>query len=153
MVSHSQALQQLSYLEKWQWMFSVLIASSYMRKAEGKENILDSQSTKLMCIWSYQCMNCECLMIKCDSKIKGDSNQGSVLRPHSFPWWSHLVSWYQIPSVGWLPAKCFPWLRTFCSTPNLGTQFKYSLLVNSNWTCSKLNRLTPDSASSGALSK
>lgn len=152
MVSHSQALQQLSDLQKCQWTFWVLIADSFhTRKTEGKENILYSQSTKLIHIWSYQCMHCGCLMIKYDSELKDGSNQSPIFRPQSFLWWCHLVSYYQIPSAGWLPHKCFTQLRTFYPAPKLDVQFSNSLLVNSNWTCSKLNQLTPKSDSSAVL--
>lgn len=151
MVSHSQALQQLSYLEKCQWTFWVLIASFYTHKTEGEENILYSKSTTLIHIWSYHCMHCGCLTIKCYSELKDASSQSSILRPQSFLWWCHLVSCYQIPSARWLPPKCFTQLGTFCSAPNLDLQFSNLLLVNSNWTCSKLNQLTPKSESSAIL--
>lgn len=60
--------------------FWVLIADSFhTRETEGKENILYSQSIKLIHIWSYQCMHCGCLMIKYDSELKDGSNQSPPL--------------------------------------------------------------------------
>lgn len=49
-------------------MFRVSMASFFIRKTE-KETILDSQSTKLICIWTYECMHYGCLMIKYNLKI------------------------------------------------------------------------------------